>query len=118
MSGMNDNAGVADTFTVEKFAPVREPRVWFDGDVVPAGVWVYILHEEEPEDAVYLFDAGEPCRNCGLGPLVEVFVPSRDELDAIVTRAAAARHGTTGGAVTPAGDVGLTVTKSGEPGDG
>jgi len=68
---------------------MSDPRVWFDGDTVPAGVWVIEIDEEDPEHRVTQLDAYEPCRNGNLGPLVELAIP--DDLDGIVERARAAR---------------------------
>lgn len=53
----------------------KTPRVWFDGDTVPAGTWVFVVDEDDPEHQVTQLDAYEDCRNGNLGPLVEVVLP-------------------------------------------
>ena len=65
----------------------REPRVWFEGDDVPAGVWTYRVEKEwrDEEDAIEMLDPDEPCGNGNLGPLVEIVLPA--DIDGIVERA-------------------------------
>lgn len=68
---------------------MSDPRVWFDGDDVPAGTWVFVVDEDDPEEQVTRLDAYEPCRNGNFGPLIEIVLP--DDVDGIVERARAAR---------------------------
>lgn len=56
----------------------KTPRVWFDGDTVPAGTWVFVVDEDDPENQVTQLDAYEDCRNGNLGPLVEIVLPDVD----------------------------------------
>jgi hypothetical protein len=60
-----------------------KPRVWLDGDDVPAGTWVYVLDEDDPEERVHQLDAYEDCRNGNLGPLVEIPLPDEGEAVAL-----------------------------------
>lgn len=72
----------------------REPRVWFDGDEVPAGVWTYRVEMEwrDPEDAIEMLDPDEPCGNGNLGPLLEIVLPA--DIAGIVERARKEREAT------------------------
>lgn len=63
----------------------RKPRVWLDGDTVPAGTWVYVLDEDDPEYKVTQLDAYEDCRNGNLGPLVEIPLPDEETAVDLVT---------------------------------
>jgi hypothetical protein len=61
----------------------RRPRVWLDGDTVPAGTWVLVVDEDDPEERVHQLDAYEDCRNGNLGPLVEILLPDEGEAVAL-----------------------------------
>lgn len=63
---------------------MKTPRVWLDGDTVPAGTWVYVIDEDDPEEKVHQLDAYEDCRNGNLGPLVEILMPDEDTAVALV----------------------------------
>lgn len=63
----------------------RTPRVWLDGDMVPAGTWVYVLDEDDPEEKVQQLDADEDCGNGNLGPLVEILLPDEESAVDLVT---------------------------------
>jgi len=69
----------------------QQPRVWFDGDDVPAGTWVLVYDEDDPEERLCQLDAYEDCGNGNLGPLVEIVLPDADDLEQIVAEAAEAR---------------------------
>lgn len=70
---------------------VRAPRVWFDGDDVPAGVFTLQADEDpDDEDAITMLGVdGESCGNGNLGPLVEIVLP--EDVDGIVAAAEQAR---------------------------
>jgi hypothetical protein len=66
------------------------PRVWFDGDQIPAATWVYKADGDcvEPDDRIEMLDAYESVTNGNHGPLVEVVLP---DVAAIVEAAEATR---------------------------
>lgn len=67
----------------------RKPRVFFDGDTVPAGVWTYRVEKAGSDEAIEMLDTYEGCANGNLGPLLEIVIP--DDADQVILTAARER---------------------------